>query len=60
MPPWHLIDSIMMMAASSIQNITDAIEAKAAQEDYKTKSAQNANLTAAYGYASAYSAMMDA
>ena len=43
------------------QNITDAIAAyKAAQEDYKTKSAQNANLTASYGYASAYSAMMDA
>ena len=43
------------------QNITDAIAAyKAAQEDYKTKTAQNANLTASYGYASAYSAMMDA
>ena len=42
------------------QNITDAIAAyKAAQEDYKTKTAQNANLTASYGYASAYSAMMD-
>ncbi|MDD7636965.1 MAG: flagellar filament capping protein FliD [Clostridiales bacterium] len=32
----------------------------AAKEAYEKASAQNANMTAAYGYASAYSAMMDA
>lgn len=42
------------------QNVVNAINAyKAAKEEYETKSAQNANLSAAYGYASAYSAMMD-
>lgn len=42
------------------QNVVDAINAyKTAKEAYETKSAQNANLSAAYGYASAYSAMMD-
>lgn len=33
---------------------------KAALEKYNTASAQNSNMTAAYGYASAYSAMQDA
>lgn len=43
------------------QNVVDALNAyKAAKEAYETKTAQNANLSAAYGYASAYSAMMDA
>lgn len=43
------------------QNVVDAINAyKAAQEEYNIKSAQNSNLSAAYGYASAYSAMKDA
>lgn len=43
------------------QNVVDAINAyKTAKEEYTTKTAQNANLSAAYGYASAYSAMMDA
>lgn len=43
------------------QNVVDAInEYKAAKEEYTTKMAQNTNLSAAYGYASAYSAMMDA
>jgi flagellar hook-associated protein 2 len=43
------------------QNVVDAINAyKAAKEEYATKSAQNANLSAAYGYASAYAAMEDA
>jgi flagellar hook-associated protein 2 len=40
------------------QNVADAIaNYKAAQTDYAQKTAQNTNLTAAYGYASAYSAM---
>lgn len=43
------------------QNVVDAINAyKAAKEEYETKTAQNANLAATYGYASAYSAMEDA
>lgn len=43
------------------QNVVDAINAyKAAKEEYTTKSAQNANLSASYGYASAYAAMEDA
>ncbi len=43
------------------QNVVDAINAyKTAQETYNTKSAQNSNLTAAYGYASAYAAMQSA
>lgn len=42
------------------QNVVDAINKyKAAKEAYETKGAQNANLSAAYGYASAYTAMMD-
>lgn len=41
-------------------NVTNGVNAyKAALDAYKTASAQNANLSAAYGYASAYSAMMD-
>ena len=43
------------------QNVVDAINAyKAAKEEYTTKTAQNENLSAAYGYASAYAAMEDA
>lgn len=43
------------------QNVKDAIQAyKGAKTAYDTASAQNANMTAAYGYANAYSAMMDA
>lgn len=43
------------------QNVVDAINAyKAAQAAYEEKSAQNGNLTSAYGYAKAYSEMMDA
>ncbi len=43
------------------QNVVDAINAyKTAQETYNTKSAQNSNLTAAYGYATAYAAMQSA
>lgn len=42
-------------------NVTDALAAyEAAMEAYEKASAQNANLSASYGYASAYSAMMDA
>lgn len=42
-------------------NVTNAIDAyKAAQEQYEKAQAGNANLTAAYGYASAYAAMEDA
>lgn len=41
-------------------NVTNGVNAyKAALDAYKTASAQNANLSASYGYASAYSAMMD-
>ena len=44
-----------------IQNVKDAISAyKTAQETYNTKTAQNSNLTAAYGYATAYTAMQSA
>lgn len=43
------------------QNVVDAINAyKDAQEDYQKKTAQKNNLTSAYSYASAYSAMKDA
>lgn len=43
------------------QNVVDAINAyKAAKDEYAARSAQNANLTAAYSYANAYSAMKDA
>lgn len=43
------------------QNVVDAIQAyQAAKSEYDTKSAQNGNLSAAYGYASAYSAMQKA
>lgn len=43
------------------QNVVDAIAAyKNAQKDYETKNAQNGNLSAAYGYASAYTAMKQA
>jgi flagellar hook-associated protein 2 len=43
------------------QNVADAIaNYQAAQQDYAEKTAQNTNLTAAYGYASAYSAMQTA
>lgn len=42
-------------------NVTSGVQAyAAAQEKYNIASAQNSNLTAAYGYASAYSAMQDA
>lgn len=42
------------------QNVKDAITAyNNAKTAYETASAQNGNLTAAYGYASAYSAMME-
>lgn len=43
------------------QNVLDAINAYTqAKDNYDTANAQNSNLSAAYGYASAYSAMMDA
>ena len=43
------------------QNVKDAIDAYTqAKEAYDKASAQNGNLSAAYGYASAYSAMQDA
>lgn len=43
------------------QNVKDAIEAyQNAKDAYETAAAQNANLSASYGYASAYAAMMDA
>lgn len=43
------------------QNVVDAIQAyKDAQKEYAKKTAQKDNLSAAYGYASAYSAMKDA
>lgn len=43
------------------QNVTDAINKYTqAKETYDKASAQNSNLSAAYGYASAYSAMQDA
>lgn len=43
------------------QNVVDAIQAyKDAQEEYAKKTARKDNLSAAYGYASAYSAMKDA
>ena len=43
------------------QTVVDAIQKYIdAQKEYATKSAQNANMTNAYGYASAYSAMVDA
>ena len=42
-------------------NVQSGLQAyRRAFESYETASAQNANLTAAYGYASAYSAMEDA
>lgn len=42
------------------QNVVDAIQAyQTAKSEYETKSAQNGNLSAAYGYASAYSAMQN-
>lgn len=43
------------------QNVVDAIQAyKDAKEEYEKKTAQKDNLSAAYGYASAYSAMKEA
>ena len=43
------------------QNVVDAIKKyQDAQKSYKTASAQNTNLTSAYGYATAYSEMQDA
>lgn len=43
------------------QNVVDAIQKyQDAQKSYKTASAQNTNLTSAYGYATAYTEMMDA
>lgn len=43
------------------QNVEDAIQKyQDAQKSYKTASAQNTNLTSAYGYATAYTEMMDA
>ncbi len=43
------------------QNVINAISAyNAAKSDYETRSAQNSNMSAAYSYATAYSAMMDA
>jgi len=43
------------------QNVVDAIKKyQDAQKSYKTASAQNTNLTSAYGYATAYTEMMDA
>lgn len=42
------------------ENVVEGVEAyKKAQAEYEKASAQNANLSASYGYASAYSAMMD-
>ena len=43
------------------QNVKDAIKAyQDAQTAYKTADAQNSNISAGYGYASAYTAMQDA
>lgn len=43
------------------QNVVDAIRTyQDAQKSYKTASGQNANLSSAYGYATAYTEMMDA
>lgn len=43
------------------QNVVDAIQKyQDAQKSYKTASGQNTNLTSAYGYATAYTAMQDA
>lgn len=43
------------------QNVVKAIEKyQKAQASYKTASGQNANLSSAYGYAAAYTEMMDA
>lgn len=43
------------------QNVTDAINAYTqAKETYNKANAQNSNLSSAYGYASAYTAMQDA
>lgn len=43
------------------QNVVDAIKKyQDAQKSYKTASTQNTNLTSAYGYATAYTEMMDA
>lgn len=43
------------------QNVVNAIEKyQKAQASYKTASGQNANLSSAYGYAAAYTEMMDA
>ena len=43
------------------QNVVEAIQKyQDAQKSYKTASGQNTNLSAAYGYATAYSAMQDA
>lgn len=43
------------------QNVKDAIQKyQDAQKSYKTASGQNTNLTSAYGYATAYTAMQDA
>ncbi len=43
------------------QNVVDAIQKyQDAQKAYKTASGQNANLSSAYGYATAYTEMMDA
>ena len=43
------------------QNVVDAIQKyQDAQKSYKTASGQNANLSSAYGYATAYTEMMDA
>ncbi len=43
------------------QNVEDAIQKyQDAQKSYKTASGQNSNLTSAYGYATAYTEMMDA
>lgn len=43
------------------KNVVDAIQKyQDAQKSYKTASAQNTNLTSAYGYAAAYTEMMDA
>lgn len=47
--------------ADILQNVKGALDAyRAAQEAYKKASAQNANMSAAYGYATAYAAMKDA
>lgn len=48
-------------AADIMQNVKDALTAyRNAQEAYKKASAQNANMSAAYGYATAYGAMKEA